>query len=442
MIHTVEISYELTKSDFNHLLQSMSVTYKNINRKFIPLTCSPRMICALNNFMPIYREGNKPCNLPIDTHYRGITYFVFKYVPETGMIYAHITLDLQSLATNTITVNLFKPTYESVQTLCMAYTNVIFALFPVCARNDLPDLNSHYQGINSLPYLPLGKICRIDYASNLIAIDDITLTLELMRKSVRTKEKAKHLDGENFQTSTKKAGKISSSRQNCYDKQEYYISKGLDEDEEFTEAIIAAENIIRYEYQRSTKKKEFALRNYYIPDFFPTEWLRSPIVYLDEEACQAIFNENYAKVIGYGNWYKRKRHTSILNKAVVGGAPLSPTKKKRMGEIRQLAAQSRSLQESAEHYISGKSIRGLKDVSGTRQTFNKYLQLYDAIGLQPYPIPDNRSLSIVHNPIRSVQEPQSVPFDERKFLILPAHVRAMVKETLNRVWYGLERKIA
>lgn len=442
MIHTIEISYELTRTDFNQLLTSMSRTRQIINSQFIPLTCSPRMIRALDSFMPKYREGDKPCNLAIDTHYKGITYFVFKYVPETGMVYAHITLDLQSLVTNTITVNLFRPTYESVQTLCMAYTNVIFALFPVCARNELPDLESSYQGINKLPYLPLAKICRIDYAQNLIAVDDINLTLELMRKSVRTKEKAKHLDGENFQTSTKKAGKISSSRQNCYDKQEYYISKGLDEDEEFTEAIIAAENIIRYEYQRSTKKKEFLLRNYYIPDFFPTEWLRSPIVYLDEEACRAIFSENYAKAIGYSNWYKRKRHTSILNKAVVGGTPLSPTKKKRMAEIRQLAAQSRSLQEAAENYVSGKSIRGLKEVAGTKQTFKKYLQLYDAIGLQPYPIPDNRSLSIVHNPIRNVQEPQSVAFDERKFLILPVPVMAMVKETLNRIWYSLEREIA
>ena len=49
---------------------------------------------------------------------------------------------------------------------------------------------------------------------------------------------------------------------------------------------------------------------------------------------------------------------------------------------------------------------------------------------------------MLHNPIRNVLEPQSVPFDERKFLILPAHVRAMVKETLNRVWYSLEREIA
>ena len=111
MIHTIEISYELTRTDFNQLLTSMSRTRQIINSKFIPMSCSPRMVRALDSFMPKYREGDKPCNLAIDTHYKGITYFVFKYVPETGMVYAHITLDLQSLATNSITVNLFRPTY-------------------------------------------------------------------------------------------------------------------------------------------------------------------------------------------------------------------------------------------------------------------------------------------------------------------------------------------
>lgn len=308
------------------------------------------------------------------------------------LLYLLITIDLEALCLNNKTVQLFYCSPSNVVYLQNAYAAAITTIFPSAKTAELYFNGEEYVpfGIACLPYLGLAKVNRIDYAMNLYAeCPDLYL----------------YMAGKSFTSAHKNLMKLGKDNNNVYagsQKKKFSLYNKHDRFLQLDEQILAdeAKNIIRYEAP-VLKPTLSWLRNYSTADK-----ITGLLTFLDENVASGHLLSEYFTNIGFGSWYTDYYYQKIINDSNLKQLQ----KKKMLKEFAPLISQTRSLEEAKKKYISGnyKLAKTQKTISGTAQTFNKYIKLYQQIDLQPLRIPDRKAaeygVTTIVNPIKNTAD--------------------------------------
>ena len=378
----------------------------------------------------------------------GITHLVFIHNKEVAStVHLKIVLDLQALLYGSATIDLFKPTSENTINLCYAYTEAILTMFPSLAdltlnidRYLINDIMATNTSLEALPYLILAKVCRIDYSLNLLVDEaDKELSLRLIKSSYYdTKKKVqnykKNGDGEkNYNLYAKSSAKKASSATKVYDKLRYYDDKNIAITDTMRQQ---AENILRYEYEKSNDLRQFVANNYDLPkSFLKSPYLLSPVTFFDYDTCYKILLAVYAKEIGLEDWYADYQYKKAVN-----DSQLTAHKKKTiLNDIAPLISQCRSVESASSAYVKGYTLaKTRKKIKGSACTFKSYLTEIHSVGIQPLRIPDKAKRTHLSNPINMIQHNRQI--FNRNFNI-PAHIKANIDRLLQHIWLNeLSRK--
>ena len=397
MIHTIQIRYSSNVNNINQLL-SRYLTYRHED-------ISQTLYRKISEFNRRIRQPDDCSRLYLPTNIYGLRHLSFYHnaAKTYNTVFISINVDLQSLIMQRITNELFAPSYESTKALCLAFASAITDIFPFLEI----DFEECSEIFKDLPYLMCWKLTRIDYALNLKS-DNKDVALQLIKRSYTDAyKKPKKFENGNYNLYAKSNAKSGSSVTKVYDKRRYYerfinISNQTIPN---ADAILEeANDILRYEYQRNNPKYEW-VRSHYpsIPAlFFSSDCWRSPITFLDADACRRILLSEYAKHIGLGDWKNDYYHTLTINQSSLKASQ----KNKMLKEFSPLISQSRSLKSAKENYTEKNyTVRG-KRIHGTAATFKKYIDLYASINLHPLRIPDRIAKSYhtntVANPINNI----------------------------------------
>lgn len=382
IIHTAEIKYTIPATEISLLLTDLDQTIPEFALHIRQLLASQTLKNAYVSQMP---EN-------LNRGIIGLNLYKSKIYRTDKLLYLLITIDLEALCQNQKTVQLFYCSPNNVVYLQNAYAAAITTIFPSAKTAELYFNGEEYVqfGIATLPYLGLAKVNRIDYAMNLQAeCPDLYL----------------YMAGKSFSSAYKKLMKLSKDNNNVYagtkkkkfslyDKQNRFLQ--LDEQSLADEA----ENIIRYEAP-VIKPTLSWLRNYSTADK-----ITGLLTYLDENIASGHLLSEYFSNIGFGSWYTDYYYQKIINDSTLKQLQ----KKKMLKEFAPLISQTRSITEAKEKYIAGdyKIAKTQKTISGTAQTFNKYIKLYQQIDLQPLRIPDRKAaeygVTSIINPIKNTAD--------------------------------------
>lgn len=358
----------------------------------------------ISEFNRKIRQPNDHSRVSIPTHIYGIRHLSFYHNAEKNgdVIFISINIDLQSLITNKITNALFTPSYESVKALCLAFGFAIIDIFPFL-QYEFEECSEIYK---DLPYLMCWKLTRIDYALNLKS-ENKDVALQLIKRSyIDAYKKPKKFERGNHNLHTNSNAKRGSSVTKVYDKRRYYDRVINIYHQTIPDNVLEESNqILRYEYQRNSPKYEWIHANYpSIPlRFFQTSnYWRSPLTFMDADACQRILLNEYQSHIGLGDWKNDYFHTLAINESSLKASQ----KNKMLKEFSPLISQSRSIKAAKENYTEKNyTVRG-KVIHGTVATFKKYIDLYASINLHPLRIPDRIAksyhINTVVNPINNI----------------------------------------
>lgn len=382
IIHTAEIKYTIPATEISLLLTDLDQTIPEFALHIRQLLASKTLKNAYVSQMPEnLNRGIVALNLYKSKMYR-----------TDKLLYLIITLDLEALCQNNKTVELFYCSINNVIYLQNAYAAAITAIFPSAKTAELYFDGEEYKafGIACLPYLGLAKVNRIDYAMNLQAeCPDLYL----------------YMAGKSFTSSHKKLMKLNKDNNNVYagsQRKKFSLYDKQDRFLQLDEEILAseAENIIRYEAP-VIKPTLSWLRN-----FSSADKIIGLLTFLDENIASGHLLSEYFSNIGFGNWYTDYYYTKIINNSCLNQLQ----KKKMLKEFAPLLSQTRSIEEAKKQYISGnyKIAKTQKIVSGTAQTFSKYMKLYQQIDLQPLRIPDRKAaeygVTSIINPIKNTAD--------------------------------------
>lgn len=432
MIHTIQIQYIITSNEFSQLLKDV---YKHIAKS----SNKEDIIKTIKEFQAF----PKAPALHIPSRTIGICSMVFYHDKESpNIIYLSITIDIQSLITNSRTPEVFLPNYDGVKALCLSYASVMIKIFPstieripfsITDGSSFTNLEDDYSRYR-LPYLSLSKLKRIDYSYNLLASEHKAETIKLMQKSYHDsrKEKSTYQNNNNF-TAKSKAQKPTSET-TVYDKALYYRDKGYPQN-----LVDAAKDIIRFEYKRNSFANHWLVKNYPIPSEFrasPFIRQRSPIAFFDEDTCARILSNEYRTHIGTGTWMQDYYFKKALNASSLTTKAQNTIKNK----IAPIISQARSITKAREAFIS-KTYRLAKTgeiISGSKATFDKYLHLLEDINLNPFRIPDTYTgITEIANPINNILIPTTVKNYNYQ---LPSAISSATNSLLDYLWNSLERR--
>lgn len=430
MIHTIEISYIISMDEFLFLAPDI-FTFPNLDR------------AKLDSFLKYEATSLAIPSLPT-----GISHLVFIHNKElASTVHLKIVLDLQALLYGSATIDLFTPTHENTTSICYAYAEAILTLFPSLAELTLSmdryltnDIMAPNASLEALPYLILAKVCRIDYSLNLLVDEaDKELSLRLIKFSYyNTKKKVQNYKKnvgryKNYNLYAKSSAKKASSTTKVYDKLRYYDDKDI----AITDTLRQqAENILRYEYEKSNDLKRFIANNYDLPKSFLTSpYLLSPVTFFDCDTCYKILLAAYAKEIGLEDWYADYQYKKAVNES-----HLTAHKKKTiLNDIAPLISQCRSIESASSAYVNGYTLaKTKKKIKGSASTFKNYLTEIHSIGIQPLRIPDKAKETHLTNPINMIHSSKQKV--NRNFNI-PAHIKANIDRLLQHIWLNeLNRK--
>lgn len=411
MIHTIEIRYRISFQEFQKLI--------------------PDIKRARHNGVQLYEFLNTTRNTFImSSNIKGLTYLMFYRNPEyKDTIYLKLTIDIQSFITNSTTIDLFIPTYSSIETLLIKYAEAILSLFPSLSTTEPP---TEYHGINCLPYLMLSTTTRIDYALNL-ETKNIEATLKLIKASYRDGRK-KAIDFDNHNLFAKTSAKKTSSKTKFYDKELYY--------EECTPQAITetmkpiSKNIIRYEYERDTLPKEWIMKHYAIPvDYLNCPYGRNPLTFFDSDSCLNILHEEYSQHIGIHDWKSDYHFQKDIQNSTLS------TRKKNIliHEIAPIISQSRSVDSALEKYTKGGCNINGKIVAGAKATFLNYLKDFATAGVQPLRIPDRLKINHIVNPFNNIITPTTnLPY--MYDFSISKSIKKNISILFDKIWQELGRK--
>ena len=439
MVHTIELTYYLTITEFIKLLPSIRST-PNFDGHRLDLFMQEE--ASLFEFA----SGNV-----------GIIHLKATRADQfTGIVFLKITVDLQALMLGVMTKDLFVPDYVGIKNVCHAYYKAMLSIFPVLAdyEIDVASIMLHHDkstctncGLAALPYFLLGKTSRFDYSYNLLACSNYELTQELMRKSVfdpRLKVDTYNENGNFCAYSGKAASKNRSSAIKAYSKEEYY--RVCCEKEGNADIYIPlmedSHNIIRYEISRYKVDKRWIINNYDLSrSWLDSPFLRSPIVLLDADKCDNILKNDYDRHIGNGDWYARKKLASNINQSGLS----TRLKNLLLKEVLPLVRQSRSVQVGYQNYTKGYRLSHVDgEIKGSAESFKNHRKKCLELGSQMLSIPDLRydedgkPIKHVENPIKKIIQPPpntSMEYD------IPQGIKTNLNAMLYLLWTSLGRKV-
>lgn len=425
MVHTIEISYVLSSTDFNYLIQDI-YELKSFNKESFNL-----FLNGERNYYPLP-------SLPV-----GITHLAFIRDKQfNSTIYMKAVLDLQSLIYGSPTIDLFTPVYYETQKLCYAYAEAILTVFPSLAELNI-DTEQYINTktvtnctLESLPYLILAKVTDIDYSLNLrVEENKKDMTLKCIRASyLDSKKKIQHYKknaggDKNYNLYAKSDAKKPSSITKVYDKQRYYDDKNIP----ITESLRAsAENILRYEYRKQTDLKNFVAKNYKLPKAFLTSpFLLSPVTFFDYDICYKILMDEYNKTIGAADWYNDYFFSKLINNSSLTAHKKSVI----LNDIAPLVSIKRSIESALHAYTDGSILKNGKKIKGSASTFKKYREEALTLGIQLLRIPDRDSkkyeINMLKNPIHMIQSNRQ---NVKRKITLPPHIKANIDKLLQHIW--------
>lgn len=421
MVHTIEISYVLSSTDFKYLIQDI-YELKSFDKE------------SFNLFLEGERNYYPLPSLPV-----GITHLAFIRDKQFySTIYMKAVLDLQSLIYGSPTIDLFTPVYSEIQKLCYAYAESILTIFPSLVELNI-DTDSYLNSKNatnctleSLPYLILAKVTDIDYSLNLNTKEgQKTVCLKYIKASyLYSKKKIQHYKknvggDKNYNLYAKSDAKKPSSITKVYDKLRYYDDKEIP----ITESLRAsAENILRYEYRKPTDLRNFVAKNYKLPKTFLTSpFLLSPVTFFEYNICYKILMGEYNKTIGAADWYNDYFFAKLINSSSLTAHKRSVI----LNDIAPLVSIKRSIESALPAYTEGYILKTGKKIKGSACTFKKYREEALSLNIQLLRIPDRDKHHYIMNPIKSIQSNRQ---NVNRKITLPPHIKANIDKLLQHIW--------
>lgn len=421
MVHTIEISYVLSSTDFKYLIQDI-YELKSFDKE------------SFNLFLEGERNYYPLPSLPV-----GITHLAFIRDKQFySTIYMKAVLDLQSLIYGSPTIDLFTPVYSEIQKLCYAYAEAILTIFPSLVELNI-DTDSYLNSKNatnctleSLPYLILAKVTDIDYSLNLNTKEgQKTVCLKYIKTSyLDSKKKIQHYKknvggDKNYNLYAKSDAKKPSSITKVYDKLRYYDDKEIP----ITESLRAsAENILRYEYRKPTDLRNFVAKNYKLPKTFLTSpFLLSPVTFFEYNICYKILMGEYNKTIGAADWYNDYFFAKLINSSSLTAHKRSVI----LNDIAPLVSIKRSIESALPAYTEGYILKTGKKIKGSACTFKKYREEALSLNIQLLRIPDRDKHHYIMNPIKSIQSNRQ---NVNRKITLPPHIKANIDKLLQHIW--------
>lgn len=390
MIHTMDIYYVSVVDEVTPLLEEYANCCTDLKLKE-----------RVTKFTQNLTRQNDRSSLRIPTDIYGLRHIAFYHNAETNgyAVFISVVIDLQSLVLQNITNELFAPSYDSAISLCLAFGSAITTVFPFLTYS-----NEDNQTFADLPYLMKWKVRRLEYALNL-RCDNKELALQLINKSYTDARKTPTKFDDNYNLQAKSKAKRRSSITTIYDKSLRYENEVNEHHKDVPKALIEeAKDILRYEYKRTSLDIKWIQSNYpSIPQsFFHSDYWRSPITFLDADACRRILLSEYTHHIGLGDWKNDYFHTLTIKESSLK----TSQKNKMLKEFSPLISQSRSIKAAKGNYTEKNyTVRG-KRIHGTAATFKKYIDLYASINLHPLRIPDRIAksyhINTVSNPINNI----------------------------------------
>lgn len=156
-----------------------------------------------------------------------------------------------------------------------------------------------------------------------------------------------------------------------------------------------ATGTIRFENQCKYQKINTIKNKYGFGD-------RSIEHFLDERIARDILSQSYDDTVGFGTFY-----SSYWAKKHIMESDYGSRKKKALYNCMRVISLSRSVYKAKMKYAEGSAhLRGCsKKMKCTKQTFTRYLNDLEAIGVNPVMIPKNWNITVFENPIDQIIHP-------------------------------------
>lgn len=236
---------------------------------------------------------------------------------------------------------------------------------------------------------------RVDYTCNMRFEDDDTfeLFMKLVHKTsefTRT-EMILMKDKKLFEQSAAEGNK--SYKSLFYDKyKDMSEKKGIDETRR-SSLLPEAKHVVRFEQQCRKEKVRALKRKYKFPDLQAWRFLR-------EDIARDVLLQRYDKMVGDGDFYKRKEARAIIRKNVE-----KKFMQKRLIQFLQLIARTRHVATARSYFISP-TFDGDKFplAHGTIQTFHARTKQLRNLGINPVLIVDKCPVEYLRNPKHFILE--------------------------------------
>ncbi len=368
MIHTLEIVQEVSTVELGALAEGFSFSQQTIRSM---LFGSKRFITEHVSFGRRF-AGFHSIRLS-RIHVEGENYY-----------YALVRLEPQALLSGQRTIDLFRATPDNVENLKTA--------FHVLMNHFIDDRFSN------LVNLSAWKCQRIDYTANLRfdSPAQADLFLELSRQSsryIRRHVKCIHEISDSEQST---AEGNQSTKAAFYNKKRQVQNTYRNIEQRHYERLCSeAENIVRFEYQcKRPKVQHLKTRN----DFDS----RGIDHYLNEDLASSLLLKTYEECVGRGDFYK----VSEINDRIDASDMRQTTKDRLKGFIRLVAgSRPRGLYKAKELFMDNASA-GNRRIGGTAETFNHRCKSLRELGIHPLPIPRDRILDYLENPVGQIENPR------------------------------------
>ncbi len=419
MIHTFEISYELSLKDAN------TCTYR-LNERTRAFEGF-----QVRDFLDTTREKFEYLVfvLPDLTGIRTIRVTKYKDRNKNLIFRIYLIIEAEVLRTGTETLDLFFCSPAHAKELQSQYAKAIYNLFPEAFTgrpavslytSDFAPRESYteeefqlHSGLYSLPYLWLASVKRIDFTFDVkvSSQEEAELFTYMVQQTYydswkvkETKGKSKNPDSED--KCYDKAFESGSRRFSVYDKYNKMQDKEYDSRLNIEQIREAARNVVRIEVPVFSPGRETikSLTWLHIPDDAIPLGL---LPYLaTEQVSSNIFRQEYIEHIGNAyelKWYKRgKLHTRL--KRLVRQHRITENAETMIKKISQAIAQGRSLKTAVEAFKEHGKItlhrKRNKNKEPVREEFEcniaqyrRYRNLAMKNGLMLVTIPDSRKIS-------------------------------------------------